>query len=209
MPFRLRVGCAHCGPGTFRLLDVGCGNHSPTITKKWFPACEYHGLDYRTCGNDEDDARATHRHYNIDLSRQPLDPVPDAFFEVVLMAHSVEHLRNGLDVVRALATKLKAGGRIYVEFPSERSLSLPSMRGTLQFCDDPTHVRLYSVRELSNVLMESGLRVVRAGRRRDWLRLWLLPILLPAKLVLRGRLEAGDVWDLMGFADYVLAMKPL
>ena len=31
--------------GEFVLLDIGAGNHSASKTKKWFPNCEYHGLD--------------------------------------------------------------------------------------------------------------------------------------------------------------------
>ena len=26
------------------ILDVGCGNHSPTLTKKYFPGATYHGV---------------------------------------------------------------------------------------------------------------------------------------------------------------------
>ena len=28
-----------------RILDIGCGNGSPTVTKRWFPACHYAGAD--------------------------------------------------------------------------------------------------------------------------------------------------------------------
>ena len=81
------------------------------------------------------------------------------------------------------------------------------MTGTLNFCDDETHVRVYSVAEVANTLLASGFRIVRAGTRRDWLRIFLLPIMVPVKYVLRRELSAGDFWDITGFASYVLAVK--
>ena len=54
----------------------------------------------------------------IDLSTEPLTPIPDHFFDVIVMSHVVEHLPNGLEVIRGLTQKLKSGGRFYLEFPS-------------------------------------------------------------------------------------------
>ena len=42
---------------------------------------------------------------------------------------------NGETVIQALFPKLKLHGVMYVEFPSIRSLGLPTGTGTLQFCD--------------------------------------------------------------------------
>ena len=49
---------------------------------------------------------------------------------------------------------LKPDGCIYIEFPSVRSLNLPSMRGALNFCDDKTHLRIYSIQEVANILLQ-------------------------------------------------------
>ena len=64
------------------------------------------------------------------------------------MVHVIEHLHNGDKVLEGLLTKLRSGGVIYIEYPGIRSTRLPSMRGSLNFSDDPTHVRLYSVPEI-------------------------------------------------------------
>ena len=50
------------------------------------------------------------------------------------------------------------------------------MNGTLHFCDDPTHVRRYSVLDVCNVLLDGGLRIVAAGHRRDTLMTTLFPL---------------------------------
>jgi SAM-dependent methyltransferase len=146
-------------------------------------------------------------HYVIDLEKESLQPLPDGFFDIIVMSHVIEHLPNGLDVLASLTGKLREEGRIYVEFPSVRSLALPSMPGTLNFCDDATHVRVYDIREISNLLLARGFKILKAGRRRYWTRVFLFPIIGPLKLLVRGRIEAGDFWDVTGFADYVFARK--
>lgn len=188
-------------------LDVGCGNHMPSVTKRRFPKWNYFGIDRADYNVDEADKAAMAGYFEADLSIGVPQDLPDGFFDIIVMSHVIEHLPNGVEVVVALAEKLKPGGRLYVEFPSVRSLSLPSMYGTLNFCDDPSHVHVHDVREIANALLSRGFRIIKAGRRRQWSRIFLLPLVAATKLMLRGRLEAGDYWDLMGFADYVFARK--
>ncbi|MGH9527752.1 MAG: hypothetical protein ACRD2F_13820, partial [Terriglobales bacterium] len=68
-------------------------------------------------------------------------------------------------------------------------------------------VRCYTLAEVCNRLLASGLRIRRAGRRRDWAQLILTPVTACASLLRRGTLMGGRVWDLCGFADYVWGAK--
>lgn len=208
-PFRFKLFKQEYGDRVIDYLDVGCGSHSPTYTKRWFPHWRYHGIDRPNSDYDTDasDQAAMETFYELDLEHDALDPLPDATFDIATFSHVIEHLPNGLDVLRGIAAKVKPGGKVYVEFPSERSLNLPSMRGTLHFCDDETHVRVYSPREIANVLLEEGFRIVRAGPRRDWLRIMLFPVVVPAKYLLRRGLSGSDFWDITGFAAFVYAEK--
>jgi SAM-dependent methyltransferase len=192
----------------FTLLDVGCGNHSASRTKRWFPRCRYFGLDRQTYNNDAGDFALMERFYQADLETSDLSEVPDGFFDAVVCAHVLEHLRGGLALVERLPAKLGPGGELYVEFPSVRSLGLPSARGTLNFCDDASHVRVYSVREVSNLLLAQGLVIRRAGRRRSWSRAMLTPLVAAASWVRDGSPGGGSFWDLTGFADFVWAARP-
>ncbi len=190
----------------FRLLDVGCGIHSPTKAKRVFPHVIYHGIDRKEYNRlDDADFARMDRFYELDLETDSLDSIPDDFYEVVILSHVIEHLRNGPEVIRGMTRKLKKGGYIYIEYPSVRSVGLPSMAGTLQFCDAPTHVRLYDLKEVSNILLENECRVLRGGTRRDLLRILFFPLFLVRGL-LTGR-PASAFWDLLGFAEYVLARK--
>lgn len=190
----------------FTLLDVGCGNHSATIAKRWFPKCRYFGIDKGVYANNDADFRLMEQFYQIDLSRDSsLAEVPDAFFDVVVFNHVIEHLVCGLDVLAALTEKIKPGGRIYVEFPAVRSLSFPSMKGTLNFCDDETHVRVYDIKEVANVLLARNFKVIRAGTRRTWWNLMVLPVYLVGAACTGKWLSV--LWEVLGFAEYVYAVK--
>lgn len=208
-PFRFKVlaPAYRASAGRPRVLDMGCGNDAPATTKLWWPRCEYSGLDRGFEGYSARDLSALDHAYVVDCGIQPLAVLPDASFDIIIVSHILEHLTNGLEVLQELSGKLAPGGHMYIEFPSVRSLGLPSMRGCLNFCDDATHVRVYGLREVANALLERGLRIVRAGVRRD-----LAPILsLPAWLAwqrLRGRpILGGYFWDLTGFASYLLARR--
>ena len=192
-----------------RILDVGCANHVPSITKKWLPGCEYHGLDRTWETNDEADTKATDRFFEADLEVDDLGEIPDAHYDLVLLTHVIEHITNGHDVLRTLARKLKPGGYLYIETPAERSLTLPSMPGTLNFYDDPTHVQVYPAADMANTLVGEGLRIVYAGPRRDWFRVALTPVAFPLRYLLQRRKAAGDLWDITGFASYVIAQRPV
>jgi SAM-dependent methyltransferase len=209
MPVRFKPFYAALKDQEFRLLDVGCGYGSPAMTRRYFPRCRYYGIDRDPQTNRPEDLRAMEQYYNLDLDTDSLDVVPDEFFDVVLFSHVIEHLHNGLNVLAGLARKLRAGGTLYVEFPGLRSLRTPraSRPGDcLHFCDDRTHVRVYALHEVVNVLLDGGLDVVRAGTRRDPVRLLLTPALFLYGC-LRRRPWNRALWDFFGFAEYAVARK--
>lgn len=192
----------------FRLLDIGAGNHSAIKTKTVFPNCEYYGVDRTKDYNyDETDFSLMKEFYELDLNELNFDTLPDNFFDVIVMSHIIEHLKNGELVIECLIPKLKKGGFFYLEYPSFRSTKLPSMKGCLNFFDDPTHVRLYTLREIYNIFLTNNLTPKRGGIRRNSLRIFLLPFLIPLRLIRSGHLLGSDFWDLFGFAEYVIARK--
>ncbi len=194
----------------FTLLDLGAGNHSPSKTTNIFPNCTYHGVDLNyDYEYTPADIEALKKFYEMDLTKLEFDEMPDDFYDYINMAHIIEHLHNGDVVVEKIATKLKKGGYIYIEYPGKRSTTLPSMYGTLNFYDDPTHVRVYSVKELSQLLKKSGFEVLSSGTRRSWYYIFLIPFTSMAYMLKGKRIPAAVLWDLMGFAEYVFARKKI
>lgn len=193
----------------FNLLDVGCGNHSASIVKRRFPKVNYYGIDKETYNNSDKDFALMKKYYKIDLQTDPLDEIEDNFFDVILFSHVIEHISNGLLVLEILSKKLKKGGKIYIEFPDERSLSFPpALLGTLNFCDDSSHIKVYSVKEIANSLLENGITIIRAGTVRDWIKIcFIFPITLPIQLlsliITRKPIAKFGLWDVLGFSKFV------
>jgi hypothetical protein len=102
---------------------------------------------------------------------------------------------------------LKKNGVIYIEYPGQKSTTLPSRKGTLNFYDDDTHVRVYSVPEVSEVLSDSGFEVLSGGTRRSWKNILMMPIKFVHNRIKYGYVMASVYWDWYGFAEYVWARK--
>src|SRR5262249_23434042 len=97
---------------------------------------------------------------------------------------------------------------------SARSLGLPRARdgwfgikGVLNFRDDATHREMVDLSRLRATLEAKGFRVSPPRYRRLWRRCLLLPAYALAALVLRGYVPASVVWDVTGFAQYVVARR--
>jgi SAM-dependent methyltransferase len=196
------------GTRPFRLLDIGAGNHSATKTKIVFPACEYHGVDMeKDYNNGEEDFAVMKSFYEMDLTKLDFASIPENNFDGIWMVHVIEHLFNGDKVIKGLLPKLKSGGYMYIEYPGIKSTTLPSMYGTLNFKDDPTHVRLYSTKELTTLFETNNCKVLKGGTRRN---VWYM-LAMPFRMVnyaVRGRkINANVFWDITGFAEYIYIQK--
>lgn len=196
------------GDRPFTLLDVGAGNHSASKITSLFPNCTYYGLDIdRNTDYGEEDFRAMKDFFELDLTQLDYSRIPDQYFDGIMMAHVIEHLHNGDKVLPLLLKKLKPGGYFYIEYPGAKSLTLPSMRGTLNFKDDPTHVRVYSVPELRKLFEEEGCTVLEAGTRRNIWYILGMPVRMADLLIRKGHLQGNIFWDLLGFAEYLRVKK--
>ena len=207
-PLKIKLAEKYLSKRKIFILDAGAGSHSATITKRWLPECHYTGVDIsKNYGNDEDDFKAMDEFIEMDLTQLAFDRISENKYDMIVMSHVIEHLLNGDKVVEGLLSKLKKGGIIYLEFPSERSVNFPSKRETLNFYDDPTHCRIYTVNELSAVLKKNHLNILSAGTRRQWINIFLMPFKMVFQSITKGYVRGGVYWDYYGFAEYVCARK--
>ncbi len=196
------------GNKPFRLLDIGAGNHSATKAKAVFPQCEYHGVDMvKEYNNSEDDFKLMAAFYEMDLTKLNFTSIPDNYFDAILMVHVIEHLFNGDKVIKGLLPKLKSGGYMYLEYPGEKSTRLPSMQGSLNFKDDATHVRVYSVKELSELFTANGCNVLKGGTRRNAWFMMAMPFRIIKTWASGKKLQGNIFWDVLGFAEFVWVRK--
>jgi SAM-dependent methyltransferase len=196
------------GNKSFNLLDVGAGNQSASKTVSIFPNCNYYGLDLDKSTNyiEEDFSKMKH-FYQIDLTKLEFSEIPDNFFDYINMAHVIEHLHNGDKVIPLLLNKLKPNGYFYIEYPGAKSLRLPSMYGTLNFKDDPTHVRVYSIIELGGIFQNNKCEVISSGFRRNWYYIFAMPLRIIISLAKLEKIKGNIFWDLLGFAEYLFVRK--
>jgi SAM-dependent methyltransferase len=215
LPHRIAAIRGRVPAGRPCILDVGCGNHSPRITKTYLPTCEYHGVDNRRWNRDSADDRALDRLFDIDLEIPgALDEVPDGAYDAVICSHVLEHLSDPCGVVVHLARKVKPGGVLYAETPSPRSLTLPraangwmGIRGSLNFHDDDSHKQLVDLGRVAAALEKDGFEARGPRRCLLWRRVMFLPLYVIATLVVKGFVPASVVWDVTGFAASVTATR--
>jgi len=96
-----------------KVLDVGCGNKSPSITTSLFPKIEYFGLDKEDYNlSIEDKKILENRYFQVDLENlsELNSLLPDDYFDFIIMAHVIEHTTRGIEILEILAKKLKVGG---------------------------------------------------------------------------------------------------
>jgi hypothetical protein len=55
---------------------VGCGNNSPSTTKRWFPECHYSGADIQSYNLNDEDKRAMDDFYALGLDGSGYAAIP-------------------------------------------------------------------------------------------------------------------------------------
>ena len=191
-------------------LDIGCGTRSAQKTKMWLPNATYTGVDITEGVLASEDRAFIDRFVLVSPKDTTYVDLPMAHYDVVMLSHVLEHMRDPVAAVRSLASKVKPGGFMYLAFPSKKSLSLPSGKGTLRFCDDASHVSIIDFAIMSQVLLDEGFEIVRAGHSKDMPRLLLGLMLYPfshLRRLVTGVLDARGLWFVYGFEDMVFARK--
>ena len=210
-PVKFKFARKHFKNLPIAILDIGCGNHSPSLSKRWFPRSTYHGADIQEYRLNAADHAAMDRFYLVGADgKSGYDDIPDGTYDFIIMNHVIEHIREQSSAIRTACRKLKPGGIIWVAFPSPRSLNFPSAVGTLNFCDDPTHVRVCDVMGVANMLLDNDVRVIKGGRSEDLIRFFAGLVVLPAAIWTRlrtGKIQVHGLWYLFGFEDRVIGRK--
>lgn len=190
------------------VLDVGCGNDSPIRFKKYYPQYFYDGVDKDLNYNlSQDSITLINKFYKIDLENESLNKIPDNYYNFIIISHVIEHIENGEKIISELCKKLKPEGYIYIEYPRDKSKNFPSMKGTLNFYDDETHKRFYNIEKLKRILIDSKFEILKSGVKRDFWRTSFFPIRFLLSLIKNRELVAYPFWDILGFAEYILAYK--
>ncbi|EEF57254.1 hypothetical protein Cflav_PD0407 [Pedosphaera parvula Ellin514] len=124
--------------------------------------------------------------------------------------HLVEHLHDLTLLMKEAKRLLEKGGEFYIETPHPKTVALASPKGsgagtfTLNFYDDPTHIKPVAIGAVARLLREEGFEILKSGTSRNWLfaASHLVYQFLPPS---RQKYTARVHW--LGWSAYVIARK--
>jgi len=211
-PHKLLYAKKKFGKHPISILDIGCGNRSFEITKKWLNIKKYTGLDKELWHGDHE-SYIGFEFIKVNLDKANcLAKIKNNTYDFIILNHVIEHLHFGEQLLSQIYNKLAFGGILYVETPSIKTINYPSAKGFLNFYDEPTHVRAYESKVLAAEMLKIGYRLIRYGTRRDLKRIIVFsPVMVLYNFLFSipflKTIDVRGLWDLLGVAEYVVATK--
>lgn len=191
-----------------RVLDVGCGNNSPSLFKRIRPDVYYTGLDIEDY-NQSIAPSSIADSYIMTTAERFAEEIRRlrGQFDAVISSHNIEHCNEPEAVLDAMVSAIAAGGRLFLSFPCAASVHFPSRpRGCLNFYDDPTHRRPPDFRGICSFLKARNMRIQYAATRyRPLIPAALGLILEPLATLQKKAMPVGSTWALYGFESVVWA----
>jgi SAM-dependent methyltransferase len=152
-------------------LDLGAGPGGLVIWREW--STPQRG-DIQMYAVDLVKGEFFDRYIDFQLCNLNYDTLKfeNEFFDAILGSHVFEHISNEVQLLTDLRRVARKGARVYLEVPTPESQNLPSRQvfadaginvSTLNFFDDSTHLRTFTLEELSRLLEQAGFRVLSLG----------------------------------------------
>ncbi|MFA5983111.1 MAG: class I SAM-dependent methyltransferase [Methylococcaceae bacterium] len=201
-----KISFLHSLPPYAQILDVGCGNNSPYITKTIQPSCIYTGIDI----GDYNQSKVNLADYYLVTDADGFAAKIAEFkacFDVVISSHNLEHCNHREQTLNAMLGAVKPGGLFYLSFPCEQSVTFPKRLGTLNYYDDATHKDLPPDFEgILKSIQAQGFEVQRAIKNYKPVVFWLLGLLLETKSRRNNQVYVST-WAFYGFESIITAKK--
>jgi hypothetical protein len=152
------------------VLDVGAGSGALRGFRDWLG---FKRMDLKFIGISLDHGEHTgaYEEFHIcDLSHQS----PEFYLKPTdaVLAQFIEHVEDPSVYLKKLNEHLPLGGKAFIDWPSSHTVNLPKcvdVRShgfditTLNFFDDSTHKKAYTLEEMSEYAVAAGFGVIAAG----------------------------------------------
>jgi SAM-dependent methyltransferase len=196
-------------PKNAKVLDVGCGNNSPFRVKSKRPDIFYVGLDVGNY-NQKANPNCYADRYIIVSSKDFVEEIKKFCnsFDAIISSHNLEHCERQDEVLDAMLKALKKGGKIYLSFPCEESINFPKRRDTLNFYDDPTHLRMLNFNKTIDKIKSNSLVIDFAVKRYRPFILFMIGLILePFAFILKRNMPFGSTGAFYGFETIIWASR--
>lgn len=186
-----------------KMLDIGCGNHSPTMTKNINSKIYYVGVDIDKYNINAADLVASDEIYffDKDVFFGKINAEIGHQFNYMVCAHVIEHLPNKDLLFQTIKKKLVSGGKCFITTPNINSVNFPSSRFTLNYFDDVTHVEMpVTFQQVYDLCLKNNLRICMFHLRNRSVISYLLGLIVePFRMLLKRNLPF--TWSYWGFED--------
>ena len=195
-------------PKNSKILDVGCGNNSAFKTKVLLPNSYYVGIDIQDYANKLDSNIYADKYVLTDPKNFTKEIISiNEKFDAVISSHNLEHCDDRYGTLDAMLDKLNKKGKIYLSFPSEKSLNFPKRLGCLNYYDDPTHKDLPPDFNLILELMKKkSLKIIFCDSSYKPFFLNLIGNITEIFSAYTKKITYG-VWEKWGFESIIIAEK--
>src|ERR1039458_7306275 len=138
-----------------RLLDVGCGDGERV---DWYQARGFEAYGVEISGRAVENARKL----GLRVEQGILSDAnyPDGFFDVIVMAHVLEHTHSPQAYLQECFRILKPGGVLAVAVPNIESHSASVLQENWSFLMLPIHLYHFSVGTLTEYMRKNGFDIV-------------------------------------------------
>jgi SAM-dependent methyltransferase len=157
-------------PGA-HLLDMGAGDGSLEVYRRW-PAPQREDLRMYAYALSKGARFDAYDGWEIgDWETRP-PGFPGIAFDAIFCAHFIEYVEDAVPFVRWTGERLRAGGRVYLEWPSPFSAVLPKVSELVQrgipitisnFHDDANVKRIHDRAQVVSELIEVGFFIEAQG----------------------------------------------
>lgn len=188
------------------ILDVGCGNNSPLITKLLKPQCYYTGIDIHDYNQASINCADEYIIFKKESFHNGISTLP-LKYDIVICNHNIEHVNNRKKTLISIFSKIKDNGQIYLAFPSKKTINLPSRKPILNYFDDDTHKgKPPDFFYLIKLLKKNNFEIIYSTENYQPFFLYFIGFLLePISRILNRNLLG--TWVYHGFESIIIAKK--